>query len=231
MKKMFTLAAMLLVNVSLWAQDGQYLITEDLEIDASQDAIADENWYIWMSFGSDTYTAKASSDLPSPYTAYLSGETNPTIDSSDYPICSSGCYYEVLAYTAGTLEVGVVLNGGKYLKVVDWMTGEYVDYLAYDAEGNQVEMSADVAPASKLYGTIVFDVDLFGTYHIYAKGSKLGMAGFQFYLPEEEDDETNGITTIKSSEEETPVYNLSGRRVDASYKGIVLKNGRKMLQK
>lgn len=42
---------------------------------------------------------------------------------------------------------------------------------------------------------------------------------------------STGITSIKSDEADAPLFNLAGQRVDASYKGVVIKNGKKMLQK
>lgn len=47
------------------------------------------------------------------------------------------------------------------------------------------------------------------------------------------DAETTGIESITrtSDSASAPVYNLSGMRVDSTYHGIVVKNGRKYLQK
>ena len=42
---------------------------------------------------------------------------------------------------------------------------------------------------------------------------------------------STGITSIKSDDAAAPLFNLAGQRVDASYKGVVIKNGKKMLQK
>ena len=39
-----------------------------------------------------------------------------------------------------------------------------------------------------------------------------------------------GITIIKAAQAEAPLYNLAGQRVDANYKGVVIKNGQKMIQ-
>ena len=44
---------------------------------------------------------------------------------------------------------------------------------------------------------------------------------------------TSGIQTVKSEtiDVNAPVYNLSGQQVDKSFKGVVIKNGKKMIQK
>ena len=44
-------------------------------------------------------------------------------------------------------------------------------------------------------------------------------------------EETTGISTVKSIANEGVIYNLAGQKVDANYKGVVIKNGKKMIQK
>jgi hypothetical protein len=47
-----------------------------------------------------------------------------------------------------------------------------------------------------------------------------------------EDAEATAIQTVKSaSVNDGEIYNLQGVRVNASYKGVVIKNGKKMIQK
>jgi hypothetical protein len=44
----------------------------------------------------------------------------------------------------------------------------------------------------------------------------------------------NGIRTISADQTDAPVYNLSGQRLQVgkgNYKGIVIKNGKKILMK
>jgi hypothetical protein len=44
--------------------------------------------------------------------------------------------------------------------------------------------------------------------------------------------EATGISvTVKKVENNTPAYNLAGRRVNSGYKGLVIKNGRKFMNK
>lgn len=47
------------------------------------------------------------------------------------------------------------------------------------------------------------------------------------------DDETTGIADVrgKMGDERSDIFNLSGQRVGKDYKGVVIKNGRKMIQK
>lgn len=48
-----------------------------------------------------------------------------------------------------------------------------------------------------------------------------------------DDDNTTGVKNVKNAMEEgsNEIYNLSGQRVGKDYKGVVIKNGRKMIQK
>jgi hypothetical protein len=44
--------------------------------------------------------------------------------------------------------------------------------------------------------------------------------------------EATGIETVKSqTSSSTPIYNLAGQRVSDSVKGIIFKNGKKMLNR
>jgi len=73
-----------------------------------------------------------------------------------------------------------------------------------------------------------------GTNKAYLKNIPEGVAGgAKFFLPTGED-ETDGIRSIENSElriESSNYYNLAGQRVGKDYKGIVIVNGKKMLNK
>ena len=45
--------------------------------------------------------------------------------------------------------------------------------------------------------------------------------------------DTDGIQTVKSEtiDVNAPAYNLAGQKVDKSFKGVVIQNGKKMIQK
>lgn len=42
---------------------------------------------------------------------------------------------------------------------------------------------------------------------------------------------TTGISSVKASQKSSVLYNLSGQRVDSSYKGVVIRNGKKFVNK
>jgi hypothetical protein len=78
------------------------------------------------------------------------------------------------------------------------------------------------------------------TYLLHATGSKVSIDGFVF-SPEElemkvvtdaELDDPAGIATVKNEASQNgAIYNVAGQQVDKNYKGLVIKNGKKMLQK
>lgn len=42
---------------------------------------------------------------------------------------------------------------------------------------------------------------------------------------------TSGINSVKTAAENSAIYNLAGQQVDKNYKGVVIQNGKKMIQK
>ena len=52
-----------------------------------------------------------------------------------------------------------------------------------------------------------------------------------FYMIFEDENETNAINAVKLNTENGAIYNLAGQRVSKDYKGIIIVNGKKMLNK
>lgn len=96
-------------------------------------------------------------------------------------------------------------------------------FRARDAEGqkitdeNIVKVGDEVVVQGKLQKYVKNDVV---TPEVAQNGKILTVNG-----------QSTGITIIKAVQAETPLYNLAGQRVDANYKGVVIKNGQKMIQK
>ena len=78
------------------------------------------------------------------------------------------------------------------------------------------------------------DVDnyLVNTMHCYIPSSAIP-AGARSLSIVFDDSETTGIADVKGQKEDVrgDIFNLSGQRVGKDYKGVVIKNGRKMIQK
>ena len=166
---------------------------------------------------------------------------------------AKGCYIEVTPKTAGTLSCGVFVNKGNHeLYIIDESTlqllkpadvsvkffyqnntftyneaGEVVvngtlpeDYILQHTNGLNQNRPA--------MGIVKFAVEAGKTYMLMNPKSQLGFYGYYF------ESSTNGIADIqasKAADANAPIYNLAGQVVDKSYKGIVISNGRKYLQK
>ena len=77
-------------------------------------------------------------------------------------------------------------------------------------------------------GYVSFTAEAGKTYLFLSPNTQLGCYGFQFTAGGE-----SAINTIKAAEQNAnaPIYNLAGQQVDKSYKGVVIQNGKKMIQK
>lgn len=117
------------------------------------------------------------------------------------------------SYGNATFDIADNAGGTTVLKV----------YRAKDAEGqkitdeNIVKVGDEVVVQGKLQKYVKNDVV---TPEVAQNGKILTVNG-----------QSTGITIIKADQAEAPLYNLSGQRVDANYKGVVIKNGQKMIQK
>ena len=137
--------------------------------------------------------------------------------------------YTVLAPSKLTVE-GVLQNNGWdgwHGKVYHKFTvGD--DYLLYEDNG---EGTLELAPNSRtFFGYVKFEVEANKTYMVMNPNNQMGLYGFQF-TPS---GDPSGVETIKTNKvwnADAPMYNLSGQKVDKSYKGIVIQNGRKFFNK
>ena len=69
-----------------------------------------------------------------------------------------------------------------------------------------------------------------GGFYVYAKeaaGARLNV----IWLDGSEEDEATAIKAVKTAAEKGAIYNLAGQKVNASYKGVVIKDGKKYIQK
>ena len=81
--------------------------------------------------------------------------------------------------------------------------------------------------AEKSNGTVTFNVAKGGTYYVLAAGTRMGFYGFKFTAG------TTGISNINASEaaNEAATFNLLGQKVASNAKGLVIKNGKKFINK
>ena len=187
---------------------------------------------------------KASSNKA--YTVFEEGEAiGYTFAAIGDAACDLGAVYQFTLQGAG--EYNYLSEAG--LTGVEWAEREYLkaakpdvyaSRLTVDAEGKETWSGDDLKKGG--IGVIKFAVFEGCKYIVNANGSKITAGGFYF--------DTTGAATIAAGDvtilsgtgtaiqatkffkaENAAIYNLAGQKVDGSYKGIVIQNGKKFIQK
>ena len=211
MKKIFTLIAVAAMALTVNAQ-GKYAMEEGEEVAYGTQPAKDkrvENCTMYFGnpdfSGGTAFSAAAADGSVEGYTAYTAG--NGVNGNKD-----GGTIYVFKPTIDGNITVAVVLNADKAFHISE--------------DGTDLENYNGIKVDSKYYGTYSFPVKANSTYKVWCDGSKLGFYGFEL---------TAGTTGIQSAKAEkaanTESYNLAGQKVSENYKGVVIKNGRKMIQK
>lgn len=167
-----------------------------------------------------------------------------------------GSWYEFAVSSAGTLKVGILLpkniqNNKLYIATLaaDGYHFSLIDPASVDvwgwvnnntyAEDNEncirnAKLQSDyrIVEATNLsnpfLGYVTFPVEAGTTYMMLTPENQLGLYGFEFTPGS-----STGITSVaadKAADANAPIYNLAGQKVGKSYKGIVIKNGKKFIQ-
>ena len=211
MKKIFTLIAVCAMALTVNAQ-GKYAMEEGEEIAYGTQPAKDKRVQnCKMYFGDNTlesgepFKAAAADASVEGYTAYTAG--NGVNGNKE-----GGTIYIFMPAIDGNITVAVVLNADKKFHISE----DGTDMAGYEA----------ITVSEKYYGTYTFDVKAGSTYKVWCDGSKLGFYGFEF-----KEGSSAGINAVKVAAENGVRYNLSGQKVAEDYKGVVIENGRKMIQK
>lgn len=210
MKKIFTLIAVVAMALTVNAQ-GKYAMTEG-EAHAFGDKITSVQ-NCQMIFGDD--------DNPGDRPAFSGAEADTHLTEQGWGFYTKGngvngnkaggSVYVFKPTIAGAIAVAVVLNADKAFHVSE--------------DGTDLADYAGITVSDKYYGTYSFTVKAGSTYKVWCDGSKLGFYGFEL-------SDASSVKSIKNvTENNGEVYNLAGQKVDASAKGLVIKNGKKMIQK
>lgn len=120
--------------------------------------------------------------------------------------------------------------------------GRKIQWVVVEALGD-----AEAATAGNGLGVFYFPVAKDCKYYAHATGSKISWSGIYFAETEatnvkvaKEDNtefvligsSSTGISTVKAiNSNESVIYNVAGQQVSKDYKGLVIKNGKKMIQK
>ena len=75
---------------------------------------------------------------------------------------------------------------------------------------------------------LTFEAEANETYYVFCKNSQIGFSSFEF-TPDP--DSSLDSIIADSDDDDAPTYNILGQRVGKDYKGIVIRNGKKYIQK
>lgn len=241
MKKIFTLIAVAAMALTVNAQAYQLTVGDKTDAGTKITSVSG----ISMTYGAqgDTQFKEVKSNgeglkTVTGYNAKTDGNgVNPVDgDNKGYDKGGStpvkGTFYLFEPTQDGNLEVFIVCNADKVFAILEDGTNiatslEAINLKAYDENGDAYTdiTFEDGKFNNKVYGTVTFPVKANKKYHVFVAGSKLGFGGFTFTS-------ATGIESVKASNTANgEVYNLAGQKVDANAKGLVIKNGKKMIQK
>ena len=233
MKKFSTLIAAVAMAASVNAQ-GTYTVAEGDEVTAGDQITSVNN--VTLTYCENAGTAfavgkKTTNWADADFGAYVCGKNSGKLVSGAEP---TGCVYKFDTKVAGTLTVAVQLNSAKGFHVIgsDFAEVALASYnlpSAKDGESQtmtQNEKGENIVTA-KSNGTVTINAVAGGTYYVLATGTKLGFYGFKFTSG------TTGISNINASEaaNEGATFNLLGQKVASNAKGLVIKNGKKFINK
>lgn len=235
MKKIFTLIAVAMMAVCANAQGTYAVQYEDPAVPVAAGTQEKSVKNITMTWGvaGDAKNFKGGdkkSDVLKDQlgaTAYCSG-------NGDNGKLTEGCVYTGTVYffepaLDGKLTVGWVLNANKkfYIQECSGEKPQDVTFTTVDSEGSAVELACGGTLAEKLTGGLsTFAVAKGKKYAVYCTGSKLGFYGFKYETT------TSGISNLEvENAADNATYNVAGQKVSENTKGLVIKSGKKFINK
>ena len=234
MKKFFTLIAAVAMAASVNAQ-GTYAVQVGDKVNAGDKITSVKN--VTLTYMENAGTAFADGKATDnwadgDFTAYVCGKNSGKLVSGAEP---TGCAYKFETTKAGSVTVGVQLGGTKGFHILDADFAEvapasYNLPAAKDGASQkftQNEKGENII-AEKSNGTVTFSVAEGGTYYVFAAGSKMGFYGFKYVTGT-----STGISDIQApkSSKDGATFNLLGQKVVNDATGIVIKNGKKFINK
>ena len=231
MKKFFTLITAVAMAASMNAQ-GTYAVQIGDNVKAGDQITSVENITLtYMENEGTAYAAvkKQTNWADADFGAYVCGKSNGKLVSGAEP---TGCVYKFQTAKAGSLTVGVQLNGNKGFHILDAEFAEVApasyNLPAKNGDSQKFEQNekGENIIAEKSNGTVTFSVAEGGTYYVLAAGTKMGFFGFKY-----ETGTSTGISSIEAAaKNDGKTYNMAGQQVSGSFKGLVIKNGKKFVK-
>lgn len=234
MKKFFTLIAAVAMAASMNAQ-GTYAVQKDDKVTAGDQitSVANVTLTYMEKAGTAFVVGKATSNwADADFTAYVCGVNNGKLVSDAEP---TGCVYKFETVKAGSVTVGVQLGGKKGFHILDAAFAEvapasYNLPAAKDGDSQEFTQNdkGENIVSAKSNGTVTFSVAEGGTYYVLAAGTRMGFYGFKYVTGT-----STGISDIQApkSSKDGATFNLLGQKVANDAKGIVIKNGKKFINK
>ena len=174
---------------------------------------------VWVNKGSrKTYVVDGTTALPIQYSfeGYVNGQNTKVWDEAKGDSVSVKKWLS--AAEVDSIHMTNKSNIDSIRNDAGVATGEVVDINPYIiGYGNQPS-----------WGEIVFEVEAGKTYYAFCESTQLGFSYFEFTAKE-----GSAIEEVKANvaEKNVVMFNILGQPVSADYKGIVIKNGRKMILK
>ena len=232
MKKFFTLIATVAMATSMNAQ-GTYAVQIGDEVKAGTQITSVENITLtYMENDDVAYAAgkKTVNWADADFGAYVCGANAGKLHSGAEP---TGCAYKFETAKAGSVTVAVQLAPTKGFHILDADFAEvapasYNLPSAKDGDSQKFEQNAkgENIIAAKSNGTVTFSVAEGGTYYVFAAGTKMGFYGFKY-----EAGTSTGISSIEAAaKNDGKTFNMAGQQVSGSFKGLVIKNGKKFVK-
>ncbi len=210
MKKIFTLIAVAAMALTVNAQGKYAMDVEEVIEYGTQPAKAKRVDNVKMYFGDPDYTggtvfnAAVAEGSVEGYTAYTTG--NGVNGNKE-----GGTMYVFKPAIDGNITVAVCLNANKKFHISE--------------DGTDMAGFEGIVVEEKYYGTYTFNVKANSTYKVWCDGSKLGFYGFELKTG------AAGIQGVKAEKANAAAFNLAGQQVSENYKGVVIKDGKKVVIK
>ena len=234
MKKFFTLIAAVAMAASMNAQ-GTYAVQIGDNVKAGDQITSVKNITLTYMENDGVEFApgkKTANWADADFGAYVCGKNSGKLVSGAEP---TGCAYKFETTKAGSLTVAVQLNASKGFHILDADFAEvapasYNLPAAKDGDSQEFTQNdkGENIVSAKSNGTVTFSVAEGGTYYVLAAGTKMGFYGFKYVIGT-----STGISDIQApkSSKDGATFNLLGQKVANDAKGIVIKNGKKFINK
>ena len=145
--------------------------------------------------------------------------------------------YVVKKSDAKALALGTEVIASGYVNGTNWADTQEGDPLhgypmlqdniaPKGTEGDDAYVVGAGNQAAWIY--LTFNVVAGETYYVFNKNTQIGFSGFEFTT-----ETTDGISEVTTTvaDANAPIYNLAGQQVTKNYKGVVIQNGKKFMQK